>query len=91
MTYQKKIMGGESPILNEETLTSENMADEFVMLQIRRREGIDHARLSEKQLNSAREFLVTGHLDDSQWAKGMLVLSRSGRLIADRIVRELVL
>ena len=91
MTYQKKIMGGESPILNEETLTSENMADEFVMLQIRRREGIDHARLSEKQLNSAREFLVTGHLDDSQWAKGKLVLSRSGRLIADRIVRELVL
>ena len=91
MTYQKKVMINESPTLNEEILSAENLSDEFVMLQIRRREGIDHSRLSEIQLNAAREFLLTGHLDDLHWANGKLVLSQSGRLIADRIVRELVL
>jgi oxygen-independent coproporphyrinogen-3 oxidase len=91
MTYQKKVMSNESPMLNEEILTPENLSDEFVMLQIRRREGIDHSRLSEIQLNAARKFLLTGHLDDLHWANGKLVLSQSGRLIADRIVRELVL
>jgi oxygen-independent coproporphyrinogen-3 oxidase len=91
MTYQKKVMSNESPTLNEEILTAENLSDEFVMLQIRRREGIDHSRLSEIQLKAAREFLLTGHLDDLHWANGKLVLSQSGRLIADRIVRELVL
>ena len=90
-TYQQKIMSGETPMLSEEILTQENVADEFLMLQIRRREGIDHARLNPRQLASAREFLTIGHLDEASWGDQKLVLSRSGRLIADRIVRELVL
>jgi hypothetical protein len=34
---------------------------------------------------------LSGHLDEKKWSQQKLVLSREGRLIADRIVRELVL
>jgi oxygen-independent coproporphyrinogen-3 oxidase len=66
-TYQQKIFKDEIPELSSEILTGENMADEFVMLQIRRREGIQFSALTDLQIN------------------------KEGRLIADRIVRELVL
>jgi hypothetical protein len=32
-----------------------------------------------------------GDLEEESWSKKKLVLSKNGRLIADRIVRELVL
>lgn len=91
ITYQQKLLLGESPILNEELLTSENRSDEYLMLQIRMREGIPHYKLNEKQLLEARQYLESAHLDSTQWNAGFLTLTQQGRLIADRIVRSLVL
>lgn len=90
-SYQEKINQGVLPELSDEKLTQDNLADEFIMLQIRRREGILHNRLSDSQIKKAQEFLDLGYLDSSSWQDMRLVLSRDGRLIADRIVRELVL
>ena len=88
--YQHLITQQQSPVQNREQLTSENLADEYLLLQIRRRDGIPHARLSDEQLNSAKEFFALGHFERSGWEQGKLVLSQSGRLLADRIVRALV-
>lgn len=90
-TYQQKILNNESPELNSELLTDLNLADEFVMLQIRRREGIKLDSLSKAQIERAEPFVSSGHLDKNKWGEKKLVLSKEGRLIADRIVRELVL
>jgi oxygen-independent coproporphyrinogen-3 oxidase len=90
-TYQQKIFRSESPELSSEILTGENLADEFVMLQIRRREGIQLTALSDLQKKRAELFLGSGHLEEKSWSENKLVLSKSGRLIADRIVRELVM
>lgn len=90
-SYQEKLIRLESPIHEREVLTSANMADEFIMLQIRRREGIPHTRLTENQLLTAEKFLDSGDLEEVSWSQEKLVLSKNGRLIADRIVRELVL
>ncbi|NCV16250.1 MAG: coproporphyrinogen III oxidase [Actinobacteria bacterium] len=90
-SYQEKISHGQSPELSHEILTPENLSDEFIMLQIRRREGILHNRLNPSQIHRAEEFLSSGFLDFESWQDMRLVLSRSGRLIADKIVRELVL
>ncbi len=46
-TYQQKIFKNEIPELSSEILTSENLADEFVMLQIRRRAGIQLSALTD--------------------------------------------
>lgn len=90
-TYIQKVAEGDSPVLNEEILTSENVADEYIMLQIRRREGIPLDRLAKKQVESCAEYLASGHLDEQSWRAGKLSLTQSGRLIADRIVRSLVM
>ena len=90
-TYQQKIFKNESPQLSSEILTGENLADEFVMLQIRRREGIQLSALTDLQIKKAELFLGSGHLEEKSWSEKKLVLSKEGRLIADRIVRELVL
>jgi putative oxygen-independent coproporphyrinogen III oxidase len=90
-SYQEKILKGQSPELSHEILTAENLSDEFIMLQIRRSEGILHNRLSSAQIAKAEEFLNSGFLDSASWQDMRLVLSRDGRLIADKIVRELVL
>ena len=90
-SYQEKLIRLESPIHEREELTTANMADEFIMLQIRRREGIPHTRLTENQLLTAEKFLNSGDLEEVSWSQEKLVLSKNGRLIADRIVRELVL
>ena len=90
-TYQQKIFKNEIPELSSEILTGENLADEFVMLQIRRREGIQLSALTDLQIKKAELFLGSGHLEEKSWSEKKLVLSKEGRLIADRIVRELVL
>ena len=90
-TYQQKINAGESPVQSEEILSEENLADEYLMLQIRRREGIPHRNLKDSQVGRAAEYVDSGHLDQAEWTAQKLVLTQQGRLIADRIVRDLVL
>ncbi|MFM8843450.1 MAG: coproporphyrinogen-III oxidase family protein, partial [Actinomycetota bacterium] len=90
-SYQERLADNQSPIQEKEVLTAENKADEFILLQIRRREGISHSQLSQSQISRAERFLHSADLEEESWAQKKLVLTRSGRLIADRIVRELVL
>jgi oxygen-independent coproporphyrinogen-3 oxidase len=89
-TYQNLIKNGSQPIQSAEELTEENLADEFLMLNIRMRAGIEKALLSKRQIDIGSSYLATGHVDGASWAEERLVLTASGRLIADRIVSELL-
>ena len=87
-TYKTKLFGGESPILDSEILTKEQMRDESIMLAIRMREGIDISSLTPTQLERIESYRESGHVS---MVDKHLQLSPQGRLIADRIVRELVI
>lgn len=89
-SYQKLINEGNSPILEREELSEINRQDESIMLKIRMREGIQIDSLNNSQQDQVKSFLTSGHIDNHAWANGKLVLTRSGRLIADRIVREIL-
>lgn len=89
-SYQSALKKGETPESSSEELSERNMRDEFIMLQIRMREGISLSSLTEAEINAASIFRDSGHIDNSAWESGRLVLAPSGRLIADRIVRELL-
>ena len=88
--YKNALFGGASPMQESEVLTSQQKSDETTMLSIRRRGGISLSDLSEAQRGKVFEYRGSGHLDSTRWEEGTLQLTPKGRLIADRIVRELV-
>jgi oxygen-independent coproporphyrinogen-3 oxidase len=88
--YQGALSKGESPEENSELLTERNLRDEFIMLQIRMSDGIPLAELTENEVVKAAKYRDSGHIQGEGWEAGNLILSRTGRLIADRIVREML-
>ena len=76
-------MRGDSPVAESETLTEEQKRDEEVMLKIRLREGLSD--LTPEQLK-----VLANYPNDVEIIENRAVLTPSGRLIADRIVRELI-
>jgi len=88
--YKEKISSGQSPMHEEEVLNDEQKNSERMMLEIRLAKGIDAKTLDSGQLAILESFKNQGHLLADSWAAGRIVLSTSGRLIADRIVREIL-
>lgn len=88
--YKNAVFGGESPIQESEELTAQQKSDEAIMLSIRTRAGISFRDLSQAQTEKVADYRRSGHLDPTRWEEGTLQLTPKGRLIADRIVRELV-
>ena len=89
-TYRAKITANETPIQEREELSLDNQRTENLMLAIRMKAGIELKNLSEEQCVAAEKYVGSEHLDLEKWERGALVLTQSGRLIADRIVRELL-
>lgn len=88
--YKTLLFDGSSPVQEREVLTAQQKSDEAIMLSIRMREGIALSELSLDQIEKVSGYCLTGHLDVACWESGTLQLTPQGRLIADRIVRELV-
>ena len=88
-TYISKLISGESPMLENETLTKEQIRFEEIMLQIRLSSGLPLAFFTEPELAILNSYLAQGHLEEKAWQSGQLKLSISGRLLADQIVRAL--
>ena len=74
----------------KEILNPQQKSDEAFMLAVRMREGIAIHDLSPEQIAKVASYCQSGHLDVAKWHSGTLQLTPQGRLIADRIVRELV-
>lgn len=88
--YKKALFEATSPVQESEILSDGQKSDEAIMLSIRMRGGISLAELSIDQRSRVAPYRNSGHLDSVQWDAGTLQLTPIGRLIADRIVRELV-
>ena len=61
------------------------------MLSIRLPSGVSKESLSSEQLMILQPYVESGALDLNNWSAGSVSLSLNGRLIADRIVREILL
>jgi putative oxygen-independent coproporphyrinogen III oxidase len=89
--YQDRLTTGAEPIQEREILTEEQMASERLMLEIRLKSGIAKSSLAAEQIDALESFRIGGALDPVMWAAQRVALTQSGRLIADRIVREILL
>ena len=89
--YQERLTTGAEPIQEREILTGEQMASERLMLEIRLKSGIAKSSLVAEQIAALESFHISGALDPDMWAAQRVALTQSGRLIADRIVREILL
>ena len=85
-TYKERLISFESPMQDRETLTTEEKQTEEIMLQIRLREGLDLAKLSGTQIEKLKQ-----HPEEISITNNRAILTLKGRLVADRLVRELVL
>jgi oxygen-independent coproporphyrinogen-3 oxidase len=86
--YKNKLFAGESPIQEREVMSDTQLLDESVMLNIRMREGLSFENLKPHQLERLASYRESGFIEISQ---ERIKLTPAGRLIADRIVREIVM
>lgn len=84
--YKERLFAGQSPIQESEELTLAQRVDESIMLGIRMREGLEISSLSPAQIELLTTYSQSGFL---QMVDNHVMLTPTGRLIADRIVREI--
>ena len=89
--YKQKIDAGEAPVADSEDLEESQVESERLMLSIRLPSGVEKSTLNEKQILDLSGYVKSGHLDEGDWDNGRASLTLEGRLIADRIVREILL
>ena len=88
--YTQKVIESGNPMHDQELLTRDEARSEEIMLQIRLAKGLSLSALSESEAKSLPTFLAEGYLLPNAWENGQVVLSKTGRLMADRIVREIL-
>ena len=89
--YRERLEAKQSPIMDSEQLTLEEMESERVMLEIRLPRGLEKSSLTSTSLARLESYLTGGQISQEQWDQGRISLTISGRLMADRIVREILL
>ena len=89
--YKQKIQADETVVLDSETLEGSQIESERLMLSIRLPQGVEKNTLNNQQILELTDYVNSGHLDEENWNLGRATLTLDGRLIADRIVREILL
>jgi oxygen-independent coproporphyrinogen-3 oxidase len=89
--YKQKIQANETVILDSEVLKGSQIESERLMLSIRLPQGVEKNTLNNQQILELTDYVNSGHLDEENWNLGRATLTLDGRLIADRIVREILL
>jgi len=89
--YKQRIIKGESAVAEFENLESIQIESERLMLSIRLPSGVEKSTLNDKQILDLAGYVESGHLDQANWNLGRATLTLDGRLIADRILREILL
>lgn len=89
--YKQKIQDNETVILDSEVLEGSQIESERLMLSIRLPQGVAKNTLNNQQILELNDYVNSGHLDQENWNLGRATLTLDGRLIADRIVREILL
>lgn len=89
--YRERLEAKQSPVMDSEKLSLEEIESERVMLEIRLPRGLEMSSLSSASLARLESYLTGGQISQEQWDQGRISLTISGRLMADRIVREILL
>ncbi len=86
--YKEKMLKNADPTHESENLTDVEREEERMLLNIRLPQGIKLASISSDHRVKLEPFLSDGHLSAAHWERGIISLTQSGRLLADRIVRD---
>ena len=89
--YKERIQNRQSAVADSELLKKDQIESERLMLLLRLPSGIEKQTLNQIQLSELSEFVESGHLDRANWNQGRASLTLNGRLIADRILRKILL
>ena len=87
-TYKEKILSSGDPTQESENLSDAQREEERLLLNIRLPGGIAKSSLTAQQLKKLSPFLEGGHVSKENWGGGKVTLTQTGRLLADRIVRD---
>lgn len=89
-TYANRVTGGHSPAAGREILTDEQKATERVLLLTRLSEGLPLDELDHRERQPViAQLLADGSIEPRAVYEGRVVLTLSGRLLADQVVRHL--
>ena len=88
--YAQRLLSSQSPMAGKEKLDDGARYDEHVMLGVRTSRGIPVPSLKPYGRDQAGALAAEGLLDAGSLAAGQVVLSASGRLLADHVVRRLL-
>ena len=86
--YKQKLFAGQSPVADSEVLTAGQIGLEAILLGIRMRGGLDIELLEPYQIELLATFRGDGFVELSD---NRALLTPTGRLIADRIDREITI
>lgn len=89
--YKERVLANQSPVADSEVLEELQIESERLMLSLRLPSGVDKQSLNELQLAELSSYVESGHLDQANWNHGRATLTLDGRLIADRILRQILL
>jgi len=92
-SYVAPLSRGESPALGRETLTRETQLEERVLLEIRTREGLSVEVLEQLGVRNPKAIaglIADGLIDAKAAIGGVIKLTLNGRLLADTVVRQLL-
>ncbi|MEO9139946.1 MAG: radical SAM family heme chaperone HemW [Jatrophihabitans sp.] len=89
--YTAMVDAGSSPAAGRETLDEDARFTERVMLGVRRRDGLSVLSLPARARAALPQLIRWGLLDQSSFESDRVVLTQRGRLMADAVVRELLL
>ena len=91
--YAERIVASQSPALAREVLDDETREVERVLLELRVREGMSIESLKAMNANVAKpisQFIADGMVNAEDAIRGQLTLTLKGRLLADSMVRQLL-
>jgi putative oxygen-independent coproporphyrinogen III oxidase len=88
--YAERLAGGASPAQARELLDEETRRVERVLLELRLADGLPVEVLDEYGAKAAGRAVDVGLADADGFARGRVVLTLRGRLLADAVVRDLL-
>jgi len=87
--YAARLAAGGSPAQARERLTAADRRIEEILLTTRLATGCPATLLSAAGRSAARAAVTDGLADPAAWTAGRVVLTRTGRLLADAVIRGL--
>lgn len=88
--YARRLADGHSPAFARELLDADDQRVERLMLELRLSSGYPLAEIPPRSRTTVARALADGLLEVEAFKRGRMILTLRGRLLADRLVRDLI-